>query len=263
MNPVIRIALLLTALLAVVIAGSYFYSRSVKSVDVNPVPVQSELALPPETDLGADMNPDLAEALQAIQDNRLEEARASLEKVPEIDPGYLLALRNLGQVRGLLGDWEGARDALARLLEIQLDTCDGLTALSQVQYRLGEFDAAEISALRAIEIDDSNPMLRFDLALYRVAQDRLAEALDTYERAIELDPKRTYTMRALQHLMSLHDEHPELPSVHYALAYFARRLARLDLEIQELEHYLATNPQGQAAGFARQRLDQALAQRSE
>jgi uncharacterized protein (UPF0333 family) len=38
MNPVIRIALLLVALLAVVIAGSYFYSHSVKSGNVTDVP---------------------------------------------------------------------------------------------------------------------------------------------------------------------------------------------------------------------------------
>lgn len=260
MNPVIRIALLLVALLAVVIAGSYFYSRSVKTGEVAEVVTLSETAPSPESLLGADTNPDLAAGVQALQDNRLEEARASLEKVSELDPSYLLALRYLGQVRGLLGDWEGARVDLERLVEIQLDTRDALTALGQVQYRLGDYEGAELSALRAIEIEQGDPMLRFDLALYRVAQDRLAEALDTYERAIELDPAQARTMKALQRLMSLHDDHPEIPTVHYALAYFARRLARLDLEIQELEHYMETNPTGQTAGFARQRLDEALAQ---
>jgi tetratricopeptide (TPR) repeat protein len=258
MNPVIRIALLLVALLAVVIAGSYFYSRSVKTAEVTDVATLSDMAPTPESLLGADMNPDLAAGVQALQDNRLEEARASLEKVSEVDPAYLLALRYLGQVRGMLGDWEGARADLERLVEIQLDTRDALTALGQVQYRLGDFEAAEVSALRAFEIEQGDPMLRFDLALYRVAQDRLAEGLDTYERAIELDPEQARTMKALQRLMSLHDDHPEIPTVHYALAYFARRLARLDLEIQELEHYLETNPTGQTAEFARRRLDEAL-----
>ena len=263
MNPVIRIALLLVALLAVVIAGSYFYSHSVKSGNVTDVPRQFEPTPAPDVIVDADLNPDLTEGLQALQDNRLEEARASLEKVTDSDPGYLLALRNLGQVRGLLGDWEGAREALERLVAMQLDTSDALTALSQVQYRLGDFDAAELSALRALEIGEADPMLSYDLALYRVAQDRLAEALDTYERAIERDPAGVRIMKALERLMSLHDEHPELPTVHYALAYFARRLARLDLEIQELEHYLATAPQGQTAEFARERLDTALGQRSD
>jgi tetratricopeptide (TPR) repeat protein len=264
MNPVIRIALLLVALLAVVIAGSYFYSRSLKTGDVTEVtevPARSDPT--PELLLGDNLNPDLAEGLQALQDNRLEEARASLEKVPEVDPGYLLALRNLGQVLGLLGDWEGALEVLERLGTMQLDNRDTLAALSQVQFRLGDFDAAELSALRALEIEPGDPMLRFDLALYRVAQDRLPEAVDTYQRAIELDPDRTRTMQALQRLMSLHDAHPDVATSHYALAYFARRLARLDLEIQELEHFLQTEPSGQAAQFARQRLDEALAQRSD
>ena len=263
MNPVIRIALLLVALFAVVIAGSYFYSRTVKSGNVDDIPARPELTPAPEISFGTDLNPDLAEGLQALQDNRLEEARASLERVPEVDPGYLLALRNLGQARGLLGDWEGARDALERLVAMQLDTNDALTALSQVQYRLGDYDAAEVSALRAIEIEEGDPMLRYDLALYRVAQDRLAEAVDTYERAIERDPNHVRIMRALERLISLHEERPEVPTVHYALAYFARRLSRLDLEIAELEHYLATDPSGQSAEFARERLDEALAQRSD
>jgi tetratricopeptide (TPR) repeat protein len=263
MNPVIRIALLLVALLAVVIAGSYFYSRSMKTGDVAAVPAQPDMTSAPEIHVGTELNPDLAEGLQALQDNRLEEARASLEKVPEIDPGYLLALRNLGQVRGLLGDWEGAREALERLVAMQLDTNDALTALGQVHYRLGDYEAAELSALRALEIEEGDPLLRYDLALYRVAQDRLAEALDTYERAIQRDPTHARIMTALQRLISLHELHPELPAVHYAMAYFAKRLARLDLEIEELEHYLATDPKGQTARFARKRLDAALAQRSD
>ena len=264
MNPVIRIALLLVALLAVVIAGSYFYSRSLKTGDVTEVTeIPARLDSTPEVLLGADLNPDLAEGLQALQDNRLEEARASLEKVPEVDPGYLMALRNLGQVLGLLGDWEGSLDALERLEATQLDNPDTLTALGQVQFRLGNYDAAELSALRAMEIEAGDPLLRFDLALYRVAQDRLPEALDTYQRAIELDPERTRTLQALQRLMSLHDAHPEIATTHYALAYFARRLARLDLEIYELEHFLETDPSGQSASFAQQRLDEALAQRSD
>ncbi len=263
MNPVIRIALLLAALLAVVIAGSYFYSRSMKSGDADAVPVQPEPLPAPEILIGTEVHPALAEGLEALQDNRLEEARASLEQVPETDPGYLVALRNLGQVRALLGDWEGAREALERLVSMQLDTHDALAALGQVYYRLGDYDAAEVAALRALEIEAGDPMLRYDLALYRVAQDRLAEALDTYERAIDRDPDHGRVMKALQRLIALHDEHPELPSVHYSLAYFARRLARLDLEIEELEHYLATEPTGQTGQFARERLAEARGQRSE
>jgi tetratricopeptide (TPR) repeat protein len=242
-----------------VIAGSYFYSRSVKTdalpdVMARPEPAPaSTLELPP----GVELNPDLAEGLQAFQDNRLEEARASLERVPAVDPGYLLALRNLGQVRGLLGDWEGAREALEQVLATQLDDAGTLETLGQVQYRLGDYEGAELSALRALEIGGDDPLLRFDLALYRVAGDRLLEALATYERAIADDPERTGTMKALQRLMSLHETHPEIPTVHYALAYFARRLSRQDLEIQELEHYLQTNPTGPTAAFARTRLEEA------
>jgi tetratricopeptide (TPR) repeat protein len=259
MNPVIRVTLLVAALLAVVIAGSYFYSRLGQPVPGESPPPTSPSPSPPEVDLGAPLSPAVSAGLAALQDSRLEDARASFESVPATDPGYLMALQYLGQVCAQMGDWKGAREAFENLVSIQPDAPEVLAMLAQVQYSLDDFDAAELTALRALEGGSVDPMLRYDIALYRVAQDRTAEAINTYERAIEADAGRTEILKALQRLAALHDRHPELPSVHYALAYFARRLARQQLEITELEHYLATEPTGQAAENARRRLAEAKA----
>jgi len=252
MNPVIRIALLVGTLLAVVIAGSYYYSRSLQSAGSLP-PVSTA---PPGPDIlvGQEIDENLAQALAAIKDNRLEEARASLERVPKDDAGYLISLRHLGQVRAKLGDFEGARQALELLLSMQVETQDVVTMLGEIQYRLGDYPAAEISVLRAIEMGDSNPVLRYELALYRVAQARLPEAIATYERAIERDPSHSVIGTALDQLSALHEARPDLASVHYALAYFGRRLAQPDLELEELEHFLAHEATGQATDLARGRL---------
>jgi len=178
------------ALLAVVIAGSDYYSRTLqKGGEV----VSSAPEAPPTTEilLGEQIDQNLADGLAAIKDNRLEDARASLERVPNDDPGYLVALRRLADVQTSLGDFQGALASLDHLSSMQVDTADALQLSSHLQYRLGDYAGAELSILRAMEINDSDPALRYELGLFRVAQGRLPEAIATYDRAIERDPSRT------------------------------------------------------------------------
>jgi tetratricopeptide (TPR) repeat protein len=256
MNPVVRIALLVGALLAVVIAGSYYYSRSLEPASGAAAAPAGGPAAAPGIDVlvGQEVNEHLSQGLAALKDNRLEDARASLEQVPDDDAGYLIALSNLAHVRAKLEDFAGARDAIERLHSMQLETQDTVALLAEVQYRLGDFNGAELSILRAIEIDDSKAVLRYELALFRVAQGQLPEALATYERAIASDPSRDAIGTALDQLSALHEAHPELPSVHYALAYFGRRLSQPDLEHEELQHFVALETNSQAADNARKRL---------
>ena len=251
MNPVVRIALLFGALLAVVIAGSYYYSRSLEPAGTVGAPAASP---GPLLSVGHAVHENLSRGLAAIQDSRLEDARASLEQVPVDDAGYLVALRHLAQVRAKLGDFAGAREALERLHAMQVETQDTVSLLAEIQYRLGDYAGAELSVLRAIEIDDSKSSLRYQLALFRVAQGQLPEAIATYERAIAGDANRDTLGQALDHLMALHEAHRELPAVHYALAYFGRRLTQPDVEREELQHFLALETTGQAADIARNRL---------
>jgi tetratricopeptide (TPR) repeat protein len=255
MNASVKNALLILGLLAVVVVGSVFYSRSIRQPEpaVEPRPVAAEAPSLPE---GAPLHPALAAASEAIREGRLEDALASLEEVPEGDPGYLVALNQIGTVRMRLGDWEGARRTLEELTRIQLDTVEPLSNLALVYFRLGDYEAAELAALRALEIRPEVPELRYDIALFRVAQRRLIEGIDTYERAIEINPNQALVMRGLEGLVTLHELDAGIPEVHYALAYFAHRLQRDELEAEELQHYLATDPTGPTADYARSRLEE-------
>jgi len=174
--------------------------------------------------------------------------------VPADDAGYLVALNHIGSIRMQLDDWVGAREALERLLALQIDTAEVLSNLAWVDFRLGDFQGAELAALRALEIDPDNPDLRYDVALFRVAQGKLLEAIDTYERAISQNPDAAGITRGLEGLLTLHEVYPDVNATHYALAYFARRLSRPELERDELEHYLAAAPEGGTAEFAQARL---------
>jgi tetratricopeptide (TPR) repeat protein len=255
MNPVVRIALLIGALLAVVIAGSYYYSRSLEPAASDGAPAAGAPAVAPgQVLIGQEVDEHLTTGLAAIKDNRLEDARASLEQVPADDAGYLIALSNLAHVRAKLGDFAGAREALDKLHSMQLETQDTVALMAEIQYRLGDYAGAELSILRAIEIDDSKSMLRYELALFRAAQGQLPEAIATYERAIASDPSRDAIATALDQLSALHEAHPDVAAVHYALAYFGRRLVQPDLELEELQHFLARETASQAADLARARL---------
>lgn len=253
MNSITRTALLLGALLAVVIGGSYFYSRT-QQISGTGASAPGPERPAAEVFVGGEIGEELAAGLTALKDSRPEDARASLERVPLDDPGYLISLQALGQACAALGDFECARDALERLSAMRIDTTDTLRLLGYVQYQLGEYEAAEGSVLRALEIDDSVATLRYELALYRVAGSRLPEAIATYDRAIARDPAQTGLMTALEQLTELHVAHPELPTVHYALAYFGQRLSRPEFEATELEHFLAGASAGQAVEAATRRL---------
>ena len=105
----------------------------------------------------------------------------------------------------------------------------------------------------------SHAATKYNLALYRLAADRLPEAIDTYQRALEQDSSLATVSTALERLLELHEQRQDLPGVHYALAFFARTMSRPEQEVQELEHYLETNPNESTARIARARLDEARA----
>ncbi|HXV77813.1 MAG TPA: tetratricopeptide repeat protein [Candidatus Polarisedimenticolaceae bacterium] len=255
MDGLAKNALLIVALLAVVIAGSYFYSRSIgPDRTATPMPA-TETPARPEILVGTPVHAQLKVGLDLRDQGRLDQAVAALEQVPADDAGYLVALESIGSIRMRLGDWDGARRAFEELCTIQVTTRDLLANIAWVNFRLEDYDGAELAALRALEIEPDDDELRYDVGLFRVARGELAEAIGTYERAILRNSDRETILHGLTGLSTLHELHPDIPGTHYALAYFARRLSRDEMEVEELRHYLASNPAGPTADFARSRLD--------
>ncbi len=138
-----------------------------------------------------------------------------------------------------------------------------LRTLAWLEYRLGDFEAAELCALRVLEIEPEDATTRYGVALFRLMQGRLPEAMDTYRRAMEQNTSREQITEALERLLVAHEERPDAPQVHYALAFFAESLGRPEQEIEELRHYLATEPTGPTAELARTRLAEVRAELGE
>ena len=172
---------------------------------------------------------------------------------------YEPALHNLGVVYEKLGDLGGSRDTFARLVERRPGDPEAWLGLGWAHYRLGDAAEAEAATRRSLESAPQHVLALYNLGLYRIAQDRLQEALGAYQRALGLDRERRQVFAAVNDLRELHGRSPQLASVHFALALFANVLGWPDQEVVELEHYLELAPAGPLAAPARVRLEAARA----
>jgi len=256
MNATVRTALLFGVLLLAVVGGSYWYSQALHRDDPAtpaPTPGPSGPAMPPVGEL----HEGLQQGFAALKENRVEDAISGFESVPKSDSGYLIALKNLGAAYGTQGRHEEALARFAEILEFQPSQPASYVDLAWAQFRNGQPAEAELSALRALELEPDNVAWRYSTALFRVLNSDLERAIPTYHRAILADSSRQGLRQAVEDLTALHEAQVAIPEIHYALAFFGRTLGRRELEIDELEHYLETAPDGSAAAVARQRLAEA------
>jgi tetratricopeptide (TPR) repeat protein len=204
-----------------------------------------------------ELHPELLEAQKALGERDLRKARRHLEAVPADDPSYLLALDALTTVCVTLGELESALQIYEELVELKGEDPQLFLGMGWVQYRLERFGEAELATLRAIELAPEDPGARYNVALFRLAAGRLPEAITAYQRAMKRDFEMAYVRTARAHLLGMQEARPDFPDVHYVLAYFANSLGNHREEIDELERYLAMDPQGPAVEVAIGRLEEA------
>jgi tetratricopeptide (TPR) repeat protein len=202
-------------------------------------------------------HPDLIAGREALAAGRLDEARQHLERVPADHASYLLAQSELATVHAALGDPELALRMLEQITRMETGNPDLFVNQGWILYSVGRLEEAELAALRAIELAPDAVAPRYNVALFRVAQGRLPEAIEAYRRAMLRDAAMGYVARAREHLVQLTLTHPDFADPHYALAYFANSLGNRREEIDELERYLAMDPSGPAVEVARERLAEA------
>jgi tetratricopeptide (TPR) repeat protein len=257
MNPLFRTIALFLGLLALVVVAALvmvkYTGEGGGSIPTEQTPAAPQTAaVSPVT-----MNPDLLNGMDALRDNRLEKARESFARVPESDPGFFEALKNLAMVQWQMGEMEDAEKTFVKLSSLQPDNPGAHLSIGWAQYSLGRHAEAELSTLRAIELDPNSVAARYNVALFRLSQGRLPEAIKAYHRAMSRDGAMAYVGTAREHLLQLMERRPDFADVHYALAYFANAVSNREMEIEELEKYLALNPAGPAVEVARARLAEA------
>jgi len=138
---------------------------------------------------------DLRRAGRLLDRDRPEEAAAILAGALETDPGMHLGWFRLGEARLRLGEAAAARDALALAIEIEpgdprypLLLGNALVELGEVEASMASFEAA---ASLALAEDDLNlaAVARFNLGNSLFRLDRMVDAIDAYQAALDLVPE--------------------------------------------------------------------------
>lgn len=149
----------------------------------------------------------LAEAEKLDHAGKLEEARAKLREVIDLDPKMTIAYLALGVVSRRLGDLEGSVDACSKGLAIDPQDAELYLRRGIAWFHLGLHGIAleDFEDAAGIAYDDPRPELWRGLAL--VELDRPLEAINAYASAIRRD--RTFMIAYLNRgLAYLRTEQP-------------------------------------------------------
>jgi Tfp pilus assembly protein PilF len=125
-----------------------------------------------------------------------DQAVAALRRAVELRPAHAVYLNNLGFELALQGRWEESRGFLQRAVHIEPQFARAHVNLGMVLCRLGRFDEALTTFQQAVPQADAF----YNVGLMYRAQDRYAEAVDTFRYVLALDAQFTAAQRQLDEL---------------------------------------------------------------
>jgi len=253
MNTTSRTILVFGLLLAAVVFASLIYRNSTGEPGGGPASNDSTAIEPVDE---ATLHPELKLGLNAVAEDRDEDAMGHFRAVPTDSPGYPTALRHLAVLNARRDNYDEAIASLLQLARQYPDDPEVHASLGWVFYLAERYTDAEFAALRALELDPAHVSTRFNIGLYRIAQARTQLAISSYIRAMRNDPGGTQVTRHRDRLRVFHDEHPDSPAPHYALAFFADSMRDPRTEIEELQHYLRLATAGPEKEAAEKKLEQ-------
>jgi tetratricopeptide (TPR) repeat protein len=193
------------------------------------VPVPSLLPDPKDKIQEANL---LHAAMQAAEDNRAADARTTLEKVLQLDPKSLMALKQLGEIEfnsqeyraaaehfktageirpndpitalaegqalEKLGDFEKARDALEASLKLAPAQLQARLLLGQVYLDLGNAKAAQDQFQAAQLLDANNLDAQLGLARAKIAEGNARLVVDQLKQLAESGPNNAQVFDVLE-----------------------------------------------------------------
>jgi TolB-like protein/Tfp pilus assembly protein PilF/DNA-binding winged helix-turn-helix (wHTH) protein len=125
-------------------------------------------------------------AMYLFARGRIGEATDSMRKVTELAPSSASAWSNLGGALQMQGDFDGAKVAYDRSLQLE-PSKNAYSNLATTQYYLAQFGDAVANFERAVALGERDQVIRGNLAdaLWQLP-DRRADAVATYRKAISL-----------------------------------------------------------------------------
>ncbi|MFQ5642934.1 MAG: tetratricopeptide repeat protein [Thiogranum sp.] len=132
-----------------------------------------------------------ADALGLLRQNRLEEALGACRRICDSEPGNAENWYVLATVHGQLGQLNPAADCYRRTTELQPDFLAAHCNLGQVLQRLTRYPEAESSYRKAVQLRPDDPGLLLTLGNLLFAQGKVAESESCYAGALRLKPDYT------------------------------------------------------------------------
>lgn len=121
---------------------------------------------------------------------RFDEARASYQDALSRAPDHVAAHINLGNVLAQAEDWGRAESSYRRALEIEPEHAGALSSLAKTAIHRGDRAQAETYLRRSIDSDPTRAEAHYILGQLLRGDERLGEAIASFERALELAPHR-------------------------------------------------------------------------
>lgn len=148
-----------------------------------------------------------AQAQDAAQGGRSDDARALYRQLLALRPLHVRARNNLALLLDAAGDHTGALAELDRALDVDQDNTTLLVNRGALLGALGRFQAAERDLKRVLRVEPSNPEALFNLGVVMCKKGLWAEAVPALKRAIEIQGDRAaahfYLGEALNHVDDL------------------------------------------------------------
>ncbi len=156
----------------------------------------------------------LKSARKNVDSGKVQKAIESYWKILELDPNETFAYLELGEVYVNLRIFDRALELLEPGLtiaerEMDRDTvCYYYCILTQAHLGLNQIGQANKALIRAAEASPKNPMPRKVMGDIYLANDRVADAMKAYRKAVELDPGYQPAVEKLGELVAKYGDKP-------------------------------------------------------
>jgi tetratricopeptide (TPR) repeat protein len=123
-----------------------------------------------------------------LKADRADKAIEVYKKMTEMEPDASAAYCNLGNARIAKGDFDGAEEAYKKAVEIDPTEAGSFyNRLANVYLDARHYDKAETAYKKCLENRCDEPMYHCGLGDILVKQGKIDEALDAYEKAVQLN----------------------------------------------------------------------------
>jgi Flp pilus assembly protein TadD/predicted RNA methylase len=131
----------------------------------------------------------IGDGVTAMESGCRGDAEAAFRRVLAREPNNADALRRLGIVVYMKGDYDDARGLIEMAIDLSPDDADAYNNLAAILLDRGELTEAEVHFRRARELDPTDTDINFNLGLVLLQRGNFVEARSCFEVVVEARPE--------------------------------------------------------------------------